>query len=198
VESGHAVCYLGNAKKQTLRDGTFYAEDPFITTLSMMVEENGDFNAAATSDTQRMYGLQAVSDCHCLELGIKDVFEAFEGNRDVLRLLTRCNLSRAKESAQPRQRQREPARQMCALRGCGQTRIRGQPRATVRTPHPPTQTLPPTPFCVVFPPRSTANLFQVLRCLGVGRERGRESETEGKGRYVWLYRPYIIIIYKII
>ena len=73
VESGHAVCYLGNAKKQTLRDGTFYAEDPFITTLSMMVEENGDFNAAATSETQRMYGLQEVSDCHCLELGIKDV-----------------------------------------------------------------------------------------------------------------------------
>lgn len=154
VESGHAVCYLGNAKKQTLRDGTFYAEDPFITTLAMMVEENGDFNVAATSDTQRMYGLQAVSDCHCLELGIKDVFEAFEGNRDVLRLLTRCKCpeqrnthSRASASAS---QQGRCAR--CAARMLANAHPGAAPRNRAHTtPFPPT---PPFPSICVFFPRA--------------------------------------------
>ena len=89
VESGQAVSFLGNTKSQMLRDGSFFAEESFVRTLSMMVEENGDVNVQAAAGTQRIYGLQAVTDCHCLELGIKEVFEAFEGNRDVLRLLTR-------------------------------------------------------------------------------------------------------------
>jgi hypothetical protein len=74
---------------------------------------------------------------------------------------------------------------------------RNRAHTTPTHPNPPPSLLPPTPFCIFFPPRTTANLLQVLRCLGVGREGGRESETEGKERDVWLYRPCIIIIYKI-
>ena len=165
----------------------------------MMVEENGDFNVAATSDTQRMYGLQAVSDCHCLELGIKDVFEAFEGNRDVLRLLTRCKCpeqrnthSRASASAS---QQGRCAR--CAARMLANAHPGGAPRNRAHTtPFPPT---PPFPsICVFFLARSSANLLCVLRYLGVRRKGDRESEREGKGRGVWLYRPCTKIIYKLL
>jgi len=91
VESGEALVYAEGAEPQKLQDGDFYGEEPFITTLSMMVEENCALTVEAAANTQRKQGLKAVSDCHCLELGIKDVFEAFGSNRNVLRLLTRFN-----------------------------------------------------------------------------------------------------------
>jgi len=91
VESGEALVYAEGAEPHKLQDGDFYGEEPFITTLSMMVEENCALTVEAAANTQRKEGLKAVSDCHCLELGIKDVFEAFGSNRNVLRLLTRFN-----------------------------------------------------------------------------------------------------------
>ncbi len=115
VESGQAVCFEGTTKLQMLRDGSFFAEESFVRTLSMMVEENGDVNVQAAAGTQRIYGLQAVTDCHCLELGIKDVFEAFEGNRDVLRLLTRWpSPARAGARVSERERTRSADAGLCA------------------------------------------------------------------------------------
>ena len=54
-----------------------------------MVEDSPNMNVESAANTQRRDGIKAVSACYCLELGIKDVFEAFGGNHDVLRLLTR-------------------------------------------------------------------------------------------------------------
>ena len=72
-----------------MMEGSFYGEEAFITTLEMMVEDNGDVTVNAAANSQRKEGMRAVSECHCLELGIRDVFDAFGGNRNVLRLLAR-------------------------------------------------------------------------------------------------------------
>ena len=91
IESGEAVgipSVPGEDAKTQLGCG-FYGEEAFITTLSMMVEDNCVLTVESATNTQRKEGLKAVSECYCLELGIKDVFEVFGGNRDVLRLLAK-------------------------------------------------------------------------------------------------------------
>ena len=83
------MCYGGVAGKTVLNHGEFYGEETFIITLSMMVEDDVELTTEAPANTQRKSGMQAVSECHVLELGIKDVFKVFGGNRKVLRQIAR-------------------------------------------------------------------------------------------------------------
>ena len=89
LEAGQAMCYGGVAGETVLNHGEFYGEDTFIITLSMMVEDDVELTTEAAANTQRKSGMQAVSECHVLELGIKDVFKVFGGNRKVLRQIAR-------------------------------------------------------------------------------------------------------------
>lgn len=44
MESGKAKCF-GTDEDRELNDGDFYGEEAFITTLSMMVEDNAEVRA---------------------------------------------------------------------------------------------------------------------------------------------------------
>ena len=89
LESGKAVNLLTNGTEAPFSEGGFYGEDAFITTLSVMVEDNNDLTVEAAANTLRKDGLVAVTECHCLELSVRDVMDAFSNNSNVLRLLTR-------------------------------------------------------------------------------------------------------------
>ena len=89
LESGTAASLLADGTQAPFPDESFYGEDAFITTLSVMVEDNGDLTVDLAANTLRKDGLVAVTECHCLELSVRDVMDAFSNNSNVLRLLTR-------------------------------------------------------------------------------------------------------------
>ena len=88
LESGKAASLLADGTQAPFPDESFYGEDAFITTLSVMVEDNGDLTVDLAANTLRKDGLVAVTECHCLELSVRDVMDAFSNNSNVLRLLT--------------------------------------------------------------------------------------------------------------